>query len=148
MSEKQAKERIEQLCDVSRETMERLQTYADLLEKWNPSINLVSKTTLSEKWQRHFLDSAQVWPHIPSDSKKLVDIGYMHHQRCRIDRLAVRVGLTQHGQNIHDIIARLFTRHAQGLIEGNTLEAQSVMDISHILKRVERFWKDQIRYIY
>ncbi len=75
MSEKQAKERIEQLCGVSRETMDRLQTYADLLEKWNPSINLVSKTTLSEKWQRHFLDSAQVWPHIPSDTKKLVDIG-------------------------------------------------------------------------
>jgi 16S rRNA (guanine527-N7)-methyltransferase len=75
MSEKQAKERIEQLCDVSRETMDHLQTYADLLEKWNPSINLVSKTTLSEKWQRHFLDSAQVWPHVPNDAKKLVDIG-------------------------------------------------------------------------
>ena len=80
--------------------------------------------------------------------KKLVDIGYMHHQRCRIDRRAVRVGLTQRGQNIRDIIARLFARHAQGLIEGNTLEAQSVMDISHILKRVERFCKDQICYIY
>ncbi|MEJ6708814.1 MAG: 16S rRNA (guanine(527)-N(7))-methyltransferase RsmG [Amylibacter sp.] len=75
MSEQQAKERIQELCDVSRETMDRLQTYADLLEKWNPSINLVSKTTLSEKWQRHFLDSAQVWLHIPSDAKTLVDIG-------------------------------------------------------------------------
>ena len=75
MSEKQAKEHIQDLCGVSRETMDRLQTYADLLEKWNPSINLVSKSTLSEKWQRHFLDSAQVWPHVPDDSKKLVDIG-------------------------------------------------------------------------
>ena len=75
MSEKQAKERIEQLCDVSRETMDRLEIYAELLEKWNPSINLVSKTTLPEKWQRHFLDSAQVWPHVPKDAKKLVDIG-------------------------------------------------------------------------
>ena len=80
--------------------------------------------------------------------KKLVDIGYMHHQRCRIDRRAVRGGLTQRGQNIRDIIASLFARHAQGLIEGNTLEAQSVIDISHMLKRVERFWKDQILYIY
>ena len=80
--------------------------------------------------------------------KKLVDIGYMHHQRCRIDQRAVLVGLTQRGQNIRDIIALLFARHAQGLIEGNTLEAQSVMNISHILNRVERFWKDQIRYIY
>ena len=65
--------------------------------------------------------------------KKLVDIGYMHHQRCRIDRRAVRVGLTQSGRNIRDIIARLFARHAQDLIESNALEAQSVMDISHIL---------------
>jgi 16S rRNA (guanine527-N7)-methyltransferase len=75
MSEKQAKERIQELCDVSRETMGKLQIYADLLEKWNPSINLVSKTTLQEKWQRHFLDSAQVWPHIPKEAKSLVDIG-------------------------------------------------------------------------
>jgi 16S rRNA (guanine527-N7)-methyltransferase len=75
MNEQAAKERIQELCDVSRETMDHLQTYADLLEKWNPSINLVSKTTLSEKWQRHFLDSAQVWPLIPGEAKKLVDIG-------------------------------------------------------------------------
>lgn len=78
---------------------------------------------------------------ISYDLKKLVDIGYMHHQRCRIDRRAVRVGLTQRGQNIRDIIARLFTRHAQGLIEGNKLEAQSVMDVSYILKRASAFGK-------
>ena len=80
--------------------------------------------------------------------KKLVDIGYMHHQRCRIDRRAVRVGLTQSGRNIRDIIARLFARHAQGLIDSNALEVQSAMDVSHILTRIERYWKDQIRYIY
>src|SRR6056300_778115 len=78
--------------------------------------------------------------------KKLVDLGYMHHQRCEIDRRSVRVKLTAKGREVQDIIARLFARHAQGLIESNALEAQSVMDISHILKRVERFWKDQIRY--
>ena len=71
--------------------------------------------------------------------KKMNDIGYMHYQRCRIDRGVVRVGLTQSGQNMRDIIARLFARHARGLIEGNALEAQSVMDISHVLKRIERY---------
>ena len=80
--------------------------------------------------------------------KKLVDIGYMHHQRCRIDRRAVRVGLTQSGRNIRDIIARLFALHAQGLIESNAFEAQLAIENSHILKRIERYWKDQIRYIY
>ncbi len=75
MTEEDAKKQIETLCDVSRETMDRLQVYADLLERWNSKINLVSKSTLSEKWQRHFLDSAQIWPHIPKEVKNLVDVG-------------------------------------------------------------------------
>lgn len=45
---------------VSRETSERLETYAALLTKWNASINLVSKSTIPELWTRHFLDSAQL----------------------------------------------------------------------------------------
>ncbi len=47
--------------DVSRETLERLRLYEALLIKWNPRINLVSKATLSDAWNRHFLDSAQLW---------------------------------------------------------------------------------------
>lgn len=47
--------------DVSRETMDRLNVYAALLRKWNPAINLVAKSTLSELWNRHFLDSAQIF---------------------------------------------------------------------------------------
>lgn len=47
-------------CNVSRETCERLDRYAALLEKWQASINLVSTATLQDLWTRHFLDSAQV----------------------------------------------------------------------------------------
>ena len=75
MNEAQAKERIEELTNVSRETIARLETYADLLERWNLKINLVSKTTLKEKWARHFLDSAQIWPHVPENARILTDIG-------------------------------------------------------------------------
>ena len=46
--------------DVSRETLERLDTYAGLLRRWNPKINLVAKSTLDALWSRHILDSAQV----------------------------------------------------------------------------------------
>ena len=45
---------------VSRETLERLRAYADLLERWNKTTNLVSASTLPDLWRRHFLDSAQV----------------------------------------------------------------------------------------
>lgn len=47
--------------DVSRETLERLEAYDALLNKWNPAINLVSPATLSQLWTRHFLDSAQLF---------------------------------------------------------------------------------------
>jgi 16S rRNA (guanine527-N7)-methyltransferase len=46
--------------DVSRETFERLETYVALIEKWNPRINLVSKASLADLWDRHIWDSAQI----------------------------------------------------------------------------------------
>ena len=47
--------------NVSRETLERLAAYVALIEKWNPRINLVSKSSLDEIWERHIWDSAQVF---------------------------------------------------------------------------------------
>lgn len=47
--------------DVSRETLDLLERYADLLRKWNAKINLVSPSTIDSLWARHFLDSAQLW---------------------------------------------------------------------------------------
>lgn len=80
--------------------------------------------------------------------KKLVDNGYMHHQRCEIDRRAVRVRLTARGREIRDIVARLFARHAEGL-EGETgIEPVRLAESTAALRRLERFWTDQIRYIY
>ncbi|MFY0681985.1 MAG: 16S rRNA (guanine(527)-N(7))-methyltransferase RsmG [Thalassovita sp.] len=61
--------------DVSRETMDRLEIYAALLEKWNPRINLVSKSTISDMWQRHFVDSAQIFDLGPQDARSWVDLG-------------------------------------------------------------------------
>jgi 16S rRNA (guanine527-N7)-methyltransferase len=61
--------------DVSRETMDRLAGYEALLHKWNPAINLVAKSTLNDVWQRHFLDSAQVFSLCPDHAKSWVDLG-------------------------------------------------------------------------
>jgi 16S rRNA (guanine527-N7)-methyltransferase len=47
--------------DVSRETLVRLQALAALIEKWNPKINLVSKNSLVHLWERHIIDSIQVF---------------------------------------------------------------------------------------
>lgn len=64
---------------VSRETLERLQIYADLLVKWNKSINLVSRDSLGDLWRRHFLDSAQLFHLLrdtpAQDNLTLLDLG-------------------------------------------------------------------------
>ncbi len=64
-----------EVFDVSRETMERLEAYAALLIKWNPKINLVAKSTVSDVWHRHMADSAQLWPLAPEGAKTWMDIG-------------------------------------------------------------------------
>ena len=61
--------------DVSRETMERLEHYFALLNKWNPSINLVAKSTLEDAWDRHFIDSAQIYRHAPQSWQVWADFG-------------------------------------------------------------------------
>lgn len=64
---------------VSRETLDRLKLYADRLERWNKAINLVAKSTLPDLWRRHFLDSAQLFEHLPEKpagrQRVLVDFG-------------------------------------------------------------------------
>jgi len=80
--------------------------------------------------------------------KKLVDMGFMHHQRCEIDRRSVRVRLTEKGRRVRRIVSELFTRHAQGLQEKSIVDASDLETANFALRRVERFWGDQIRYIY
>jgi 16S rRNA (guanine527-N7)-methyltransferase len=60
---------------VSRETMDRLQTFADLLTRWQRHINLVAPNTLPELWHRHFYDSAQLLPLIPPQARVIADLG-------------------------------------------------------------------------
>ena len=46
--------------DVSRETIERLQIYVDVLQKWQAKSNLIAPSTVSHIWDRHILDSGQL----------------------------------------------------------------------------------------
>ncbi|MGC1429956.1 MAG: 16S rRNA (guanine(527)-N(7))-methyltransferase RsmG [Albidovulum sp.] len=61
--------------NVSRETLERLADFEQLLKKWNPAINLVARSTLGDIWGRHFLDSVQVFDMAPKDACSWADIG-------------------------------------------------------------------------
>lgn len=62
--------------DVSRETLMKLELYQSLLHSWNQTINLVSNQTLSDSWNRHFMDSLQIIPLIQNPQNQvLVDLG-------------------------------------------------------------------------
>ena len=80
--------------------------------------------------------------------KKLVDYGYMHHQKCEIDRRAVRVRLTEKGRQVRQTVEDLFSRHATTIDTRDVLGGSNVDEINASLRHLERFWSDQIRYIY
>ena len=63
------------LIQPSNQEMLRLEAYAGLLSKWNSRINLVAPNTLKTLWERHFLDSAQLFSLTPANVKIWVDFG-------------------------------------------------------------------------
>jgi DNA-binding MarR family transcriptional regulator len=80
--------------------------------------------------------------------KKLVDLGYMHHERCQIDRRSVRVRLTTKGRDLRGVLAGLFRRHTDILERPERFGSERMTEVNDSLQRMERFWTDQIRYIY
>lgn len=60
--------------DVSRETRERLTAFCELVRKWNPRVNLVSRASLTELWDRHIVDSLQL-ASIPENTDRWADLG-------------------------------------------------------------------------
>lgn len=61
-------------ADVSRETLDRLRAYEELLRRWQQRINLVSKDSLGDAWRRHFLDSLQLMRWV-DPAKRTLDMG-------------------------------------------------------------------------
>jgi len=62
--------------NVSRETFDKLKQYEALLKKWQKAINLVSKNTLKDIWNRHIIDSLQLIEHLPKDKNTcIIDLG-------------------------------------------------------------------------
>jgi DNA-binding MarR family transcriptional regulator len=80
--------------------------------------------------------------------KKLVELGYMHHQRSEIDRRSVRVRLTEKGRKVRTMLSDLFGQHAEGLVKKGLVSVEDMETVNQSLKRMERYWSDQIRYIY
>jgi 16S rRNA (guanine527-N7)-methyltransferase len=75
MGEAEARAWVEQRFDVPRETMAKLDAFAELVREENARQNLVSKASLDQIWTRHLADSAQLLVHTPSPSASWIDLG-------------------------------------------------------------------------
>ena len=78
--------------------------------------------------------------------KKLVEMGYLHHARSRIDRRSVRISLTEKGSEVHKIVVGLYEKHAMTVEQIGGVMADDFARMNVSLARLERFWTDQIKY--
>ncbi|MCP1336085.1 winged helix DNA-binding protein [Hyphomicrobiales bacterium FT118] len=80
--------------------------------------------------------------------KKLVESGYIHHQRSEIDRRSVRVSLTERGKEVSRIVDALYERHVGDMLTKQIADAGQMSRLNDMFRDMERFWSDQIRYRY
>jgi len=78
--------------------------------------------------------------------KKLVEMGFLDHQRSRVDRRSVRIKLTDKGREIRNIIEALYQKHVRTVEQVGGVNAEEFATLNKALHRLERFWTDQILY--
>ena len=78
--------------------------------------------------------------------KKLVDAGFISHQRSRVDRRSVRVSLTESGLEVAKVVNDLYNRHIQSIEKVGGITSDDFRMLNKALQRLERFWTDQILY--
>ena len=78
--------------------------------------------------------------------KKLVEMGYLHHTKSRIDRRSVRISLTDKGRDVHGIVTSLYEKHVTTVEMIGGISCDEFRRLNQSLARLERYWTDQIRY--
>ncbi|WP_319531390.1 transcriptional regulator LdtR [uncultured Cohaesibacter sp.] len=78
--------------------------------------------------------------------KKLVDMGYVNHERSRVDRRSVRISLSDKGLEVRHIVSELYERHIATIEQVGGIAPEDFALLNKSLQRLERFWTDQILY--
>jgi DNA-binding MarR family transcriptional regulator len=78
--------------------------------------------------------------------KKLVEAGYVNHERSNSDKRSVRISLTEKGRDIRARVDHLYNRQLQAIEEVVGLSVEEFDRINKGLARLERYWTDQILY--
>ncbi len=78
--------------------------------------------------------------------KKLVELGYVHHERSSADKRSVRISLTDKGESIRTRVDELYNRQLSALEQVVGLSTDEFDRLNKALSRLERYWTDQILY--
>ena len=76
--------------------------------------------------------------------KKLVEMGFLDHQRSRVDRRSVRIKLTEKGADVRETVRALYEKHVRTVEQVGGINADEFAGLNKALHRLERFWTDQI----
>ncbi len=133
------------LLDVIKDEFERIARFEINAVQALLLFNIGSKTmTAGELKNRGCYQGSNVSYNL----KKLVEAGFIHHQRSEIDRRSVRVRLTERGMEVHRIVGELFRRHAEDLDCDSRLRPSGLEGLNTDMRALERYWTEEIRYIY
>lgn len=78
--------------------------------------------------------------------KKLVEMGYLRHERSDYDRRAVRISLTDKGYEIRELMDGLYKKHLAELMQDDLINQENLKDLRKNLRNLERFWSDKIHF--
>ncbi len=78
--------------------------------------------------------------------KKLVEAGYVSHERSSADRRSVRISLTDRGRDIRAKVDALYNRQLKAIEDVVGLNVEEFDRLNKALTRLERYWTDQILY--
>ena len=78
--------------------------------------------------------------------KKLVDLGFLDHERGKKDRRCVRIKITESGRSVSNLIDGLYKKHAETIRQVGGVDEDELLVLNKSLKRLERFWVDQVMY--
>lgn len=133
-----------QQYNVSRETIQKLKDFVALLQEWNAKMNLVSKNSLEDVWQRHILDSLQLVRYLPQNFRFLVDIGsgagfpgvvlaIVLQEKFPTAKVVLVESITKKTVYLKDVCAKLNLTNT--VVENSRIENISINDVDVITAR-------------
>src|SRR6202008_4497083 len=78
--------------------------------------------------------------------KKLVEMGFLDHQRSRVDRRSFRIKLTEKGADVRETVRALYEKHVRTVEQVGGISADEFAGLNKALHRLERFWTHTILY--